>query len=141
MLVFSKLLLPNRSWLLFVERECLDVSTAACASDSSSIAIPKLVASSGVAQDNSDSKGASHLIGTHIAKSKFHCTFCMKEWHTVEFCFRCVKYERRVRAKAFRKSHSLFHGTCDSKLGTKLDVNASCSKSQETSHLSIVDAH
>ena len=58
-----------------IECEPLDVSTVACASDSSSIATPKLVASSGVAQVNSGCKGASHLIGTHIAKPKFHCTF------------------------------------------------------------------
>ena len=94
-----------------VERESLDVSTAACVSDSSSIAIPKPVASFGVAQDNSGSKGASHLIGTHIAKPKFHCTFCKKDGHTVEFCFRRVKHERRVRAKASRMSCSLSHGT------------------------------
>jgi len=40
-----------------------------------------------------------------------------------------------VRAKAFRKPRSLSHGTCDSKLGTKLNVDASCSESQGTSHL------
>ena len=115
--------------------ESLDSDTSACASDCSSIAIPKL-ASSGIAQDDSDGKGASHFFGTHIAKPKFHCTFCKKDGHTVEFCFRRVKHERCVHAKAFRKPHSLPHGTCDSKLGTKLDVDTSCSKSQGTSHLS-----
>jgi hypothetical protein len=55
----------------------------------------------------------------------------------VEFCFRCVKHERRVRAKAFKKPCSLSHGTCDSNVDIKLNVrvDASCSKSQETSHL------
>jgi len=118
-----------------VERECLDVSTAACASDSSSIAIPKLVASSGVSQDNSGCKSLSQCIGTHFTKPKFHCTFCKKDGHTVEFCFRRVKHERRVRARAFKKPHSLPNGTCDSKLDTKLRVDVSCSKSQGTSHL------
>jgi len=118
-----------------VKRVCLDVSTATCASDSSSIAITKPVASPGIAKDNSCGKGASHFFGTHIVKSKFHCTFCKKDGHIVEFCFRRVKHERRVRAKTFRKPRSLSHGTCDSNLGTKLDVDASCSKSQGTSHL------
>jgi hypothetical protein len=42
-----------------------------------------------------------------------------------------------VRAKAFKKPHSLSHGKCDSNVGTKSDVrvDASCSKSQGTSHL------
>jgi hypothetical protein len=55
----------------------------------------------------------------------------------VEFCFRCVKHERRVRAKAFKKPCGLSHGTCDSHVGTKSSVgfDASCSKSQGTSHL------
>ena len=106
-----------------VERESLDVSTCGCVSDSSSIASPKL-ASSGVAQSDSDGKGASHFFGAHISKPKFHCTFCKKDGHTVEFCFRRVKHERRVRAKASRMSCSLSHGTCDSKLGTKYRVDA-----------------
>ena len=118
-----------------VERESLDASTSACASDSSSIAIPKPVASSDIAQDNSGSKGASHFIGIHIAKPKFHCTFCKKDGHTVEFCFHRVKHERRVRAKPFRKPRSISHGMYGSNLSTKLDVDASCSKSQRTSHL------
>ena len=118
-----------------VERESLDFSTCACASDGSTIAITKPVASSGIAQDNSGGKGVSHSFGTHIAKLNFHCTFCKKDGHTVEFCFRRVKHERRVHAKAFRKPRSLSDGTCVSKLGTKLDVDASCSKSQRTSHL------
>ena len=118
-----------------VERESLDISTVVCAPDSSSIAIPKHVASSGVAQDNSGCKGVSHFIGTHIRKPKFQCTFCKKDGHTIKFCFRRVKHERRVRAKAFRKPCSLSYVTCDSKLGTKLNVDASCSKFQGTSHL------
>ncbi|KAG2563540.1 hypothetical protein PVAP13_8KG327908 [Panicum virgatum] len=118
-----------------VERESLIVGTCATALDSSSIAIPKLVASSGIAQDNSLGKGASHFFGTHTSKPKFHCTFCKKDGHTVEFCFRRVKHERHVRAKAFRKSRSISHGTYGSNLSTKLDVDASCSKSQRTSHL------
>ena len=117
------------------DRESLDIGISSCALDSSSIAIPKPVASFGVAQDNSGSKGASHLIGTHIAKPKFHCTFCKKDGHTIEFCFRRVKHKRHVRAKAFRKPRSLSNGTCDSKLCTKLKVDASGSKSQGTSHL------
>jgi hypothetical protein len=42
-----------------------------------------------------------------------------------------------VCAKAFKKPRSLSHGTCDSNVGTKLNVgvDASCSKSQGTSHL------
>ena len=89
------------------DRESLDISISSCALDSSSIAIPKSVVSSGVAQNDSCGKGASHIYGTHIAKPKFHCTFCKKDRHTVEFCFRCVKHERRVRAKGFMKSHSV----------------------------------
>jgi len=118
-----------------VERESLDVSTAACASDSFSITIPKLVGSSGIAQDNSCDKGDSHFFETHISKPEFYCTFCKKDGHTVEFCFRHVKHERLVRTKAFRKPRSLSHGTCDLKVGTKLRVDSSCSKSQGTSHL------
>ena len=76
-----------------VERESLDISTSACASDSSPIAIPKPVASSGVAQDNSGGKGASHFFGAHTSKPKFHYTFCKKDRHTIEFCFRRVKHE------------------------------------------------
>jgi hypothetical protein len=114
------------------EHEPLDVGTFAHASDSASIAIPKL-ASSGIAQSNSCSNGASHFIGTHIAKPMYHCTFCQKDGHTIEFFFRRVKHERHVRAKAFRMPHSLSHGTCDSKLGTKLRVDASGFKSQGTS--------
>jgi hypothetical protein len=42
-----------------------------------------------------------------------------------------------VRAKAFKKPCILSHGMCDSNVGTKLSVvvEASCSKSQGTSHL------
>jgi len=116
-----------------VEHESLDVSTSACVTNSSSIAIPKL-ASSGVAQDDPGDKSASQFFGTHTPKPKYHCTFCKKDGHTIEFCFRRVKHERRVRAKVFRKSRSLSYGTCDSKLGTKLRVDASGSKSQGTSH-------
>ena len=106
---------PSQSELTSsIERESLDVNTSACASDSSCIAIPKLVTSSSIAQDNSDGKGASHFCGAYISKPKFHCTFCKKDGHTVEFCFRCVKHERRMRAKASRKPRSLSHGTCDS---------------------------
>jgi hypothetical protein len=55
----------------------------------------------------------------------------------MEFFFRRVKHERRVRAKAFKKPRTLSHGTCDSNVGTMLSdgVDASCSKSQGTSHL------
>jgi hypothetical protein len=55
----------------------------------------------------------------------------------VEFCFRRVKHERRVCAKAFKKPHSLSHGTCDYNVGTKsnVGVDVSYSKSQGTSHL------
>lgn len=120
-----------------LERESLDGGTCASALDSSSIATPKLVASSGVAQDDSNGKGASHFFGTHNPKPKFHCTFCKKDGHTVEFCFRRVKHERRVRAKAFRKPRSPSHGTCGPSMSSKLSdvVGASCSKSQGTSHL------
>lgn len=119
-----------------LKRESLDVGTCDGALDSSSIAIPKLVASSSVAQDDSSGKGASYFFGTHISKPNFHCTFCKKDGHTVGFCFRRVKHERRVRAKAFRKPRSLFHGTCDPNVGTRprVVVDASCSKSQGTSH-------
>jgi len=71
----------------------------------------------------------------HVPKPIFHCTFCKKDGHTFNFCFRRVKHERRVRAKAFRKPHSLSHGTCAPSVGAKLSVDASCSKSQGTSHL------
>ena len=71
----------------------------------------------------------------HVPKPIFHCTFCKKDGHSFEFCFRRVKHERRVRAKAFRKPHSLSHGTCAPSVGAKLSVDASCSKSQGTSHM------
>jgi hypothetical protein len=120
-----------------LERESLDGSKCASAVDSSPIATPKLVASSGVAQGDSNGKGASHCFGTHTSKPMFHCTFCKKDGHTVEFCFRRVKHERRVCAKAFKNPRNLSHGTCDSNVGTKssIEVDASCSKSQGTSHL------
>jgi hypothetical protein len=118
-------------------RESLDGGKHASAVDSSPIATPKLVASSGVAQSDSNGKGSSHFFETHTSKPKFHCTFCKKDGHTVEFCFRRVKHERRVCAKAFKKPHGLSRGTCDSNVGTKssVEVDASCSKSQGTSHL------
>ena len=105
--------------------------------DSSPIATPKLVASSGVARNDLNGKGASHIFRTHAPKLKFQCTFCKKDGHTVEFCFHRVKHERRVHAKAFKKPHSLSHGMCDSNVDTKISdrVDASCSKSQGTSHL------
>jgi predicted nuclease with TOPRIM domain len=120
-----------------LEPESLDGGKCSSALDSSPIATPKLVASSGVAQGDSNGKGASHFFGTHTSKPNFHCTFCKKDGHTVEFCFRRVKHERRVRAKAVKKPRSLSHGTCDSNVGTKssIEVDASCSKSQGISHL------
>lgn len=112
-----------------VERESLDNSTCASALDSSSIATPKLVASSGSAQDNSNGKGTSHIFRTRTPKPKFHCTFCRKDGHNVVFCFCQVKHERHVCVKAFRKPRSISHITCDPNLCTKVDVNVSCSKS------------
>jgi hypothetical protein len=50
--------------------------------DSSLIATPKLVASSGVAQGGLNGKGASHIFGTHIPKLRIQCTFCKKDGHT-----------------------------------------------------------
>jgi hypothetical protein len=91
-----------------LEHESLDGGKCASALDSSPIATPKLVASIGVAQGDLNGKGASHFFGTHTSKPKFHCTFCKKNGHTVEFCFRRVKHERHVRAKAFEKPRSLF---------------------------------
>jgi hypothetical protein len=76
-----------------IECESLDGGKCTSALDSSPIATPKLVASSGIAQDDSNGKGASHLFGTHSSKQKFHCTFCKKDGHTMEFCFRHVKHE------------------------------------------------
>jgi hypothetical protein len=75
--------------------------------DSSPIATPKLVASSGVAQGDSNGKSASHCFGTHTSKPMFHCTFCKKDGHTVEFCFRRVKHERVCVPKLLR-SHVPF---------------------------------
>ena len=92
-----------------LERESLDGGTCTSALDSSPIAIPKLGGSSGVAQGKLNGKGASHIFGTHTPKPRFQCTFCKKDGHTVEFCFRRVKHERRVRAKAFKKPRSLSH--------------------------------
>jgi hypothetical protein len=56
-----------------LERESLDGCKCASTLDSSFIATPHLVASSGVAQDVSDVKGASHIFGTHAPKPKFQC--------------------------------------------------------------------
>jgi hypothetical protein len=115
----------------------LDGDKCANALDSSPIATPKLVASSGDAKGDTESKGASHFFGTHTSKPKFRYTFCKKDGHTMEFFFLRVKHDRRVRAKAFKKPRSLSHGTCDSNVGTKsiVEVDASCSKSQGTSHV------
>ena len=46
-----------------------------------------------------------------------------------------VKHERRVRAMAFRKPRSLSHGMCAPSVSTKLNVDASSSMSQGTSHM------
>jgi len=129
----SKIASSQPELIFSADRESLDIGTSTCVLDSSSIAISKL-ASFGVAQSDSDGKGASHFFGAHISKPKFHCIFCKKDGHTVEFCFRRVNHERRVRAKGFRKPRSPSHDTCDSKLGTKLKADAFGSKSQETSH-------
>ena len=79
-----------------VARESLDDSTCAKVLDSSSIASPKLVASSDDVQGISDGKGASCIFGSQIPKPTFHCTFCKKDGHTFDFCFHRVKHERRV---------------------------------------------
>ena len=88
-------------------RESLDDSTCAKVLDNSSIATPKPVASSGDDHRISHDKGASYFFGTHVPKLVFRCTFCKKDGHSLEFCFRRVKHERRVRAKAFRKPRDL----------------------------------
>jgi hypothetical protein len=77
-------------------RESLNDGTCTKASDSSSIASPKLVGSSGNVQGISHGKGASCIFGTQVRKPTFHCTFCKKDGHTFDFCFRRVKHERRV---------------------------------------------
>jgi hypothetical protein len=119
---------PSKSELTSsLEPESLDGGKCASALDSSPIATPKLVASSSVAQGDSNGKGASHFFGTHTSKPKFHCTFCKKDGHA----------ERRVHAEAFKNPRNPSHGMCDSNVGTKssIEVDASCSKSQGTSHL------
>jgi hypothetical protein len=75
------------------ECESSDGGMYASTLDSSAIATPKLVGSSGTTQGDSNGKGASHFFGTHTSKPKFHCNFCEKDGHTIEFCFRCVKHE------------------------------------------------
>jgi hypothetical protein len=70
--------------------------------DSSPIATPKLVASSGLELLHSNGKGASHFFGTHTSKPMFYCTFYKKDGHTVEFSFRRIKHERCVRAMLLR---------------------------------------
>jgi hypothetical protein len=77
-------------------RESLNDGTCAKALDSSSIASPKLVASSDDVQGIPHGKGASSIFGSHIPKPTCHCTFCKKDGHTFDFCFRRVKHERRV---------------------------------------------
>jgi hypothetical protein len=133
----SKFASSNPESIYYLEREYLDGCRCASALDSSPIATSKLVASSGVAPGDLNGKGASHFFGTHSSKPKFHCIFSKKDGHTMEFCFRRVKHERRVCAKAFKKPRSLSHGMCYNNVGTKLsiEVDASCSKSQATSHL------
>jgi hypothetical protein len=66
-----------------LEREFLDGGKCASALDSSPIATPKLVASTDVAQDDSNGKVASHFFGNHTSKPKFHCTFCNKDGQTM----------------------------------------------------------
>jgi hypothetical protein len=120
-----------------LEREFFYGSKCASALDSSPIATPKLVVSFSVAHGDSNGKSASHIFGTHIPKLKFQCICCKKDGHTVEFCFRRVKHERGEHAKVFKKPHSLSRNMCDSNVGTKssVEIDASCSKSQGTSHL------
>jgi hypothetical protein len=55
-----------------IKRESLDGGKCANALDSSPIATPKLIASSGVAQGDSNDMGASHFFQTHTSKPKFH---------------------------------------------------------------------
>jgi hypothetical protein len=110
-----------------IERESLGGGKCASALDSSAIATPKLVGSSGAAPGDSNGKGASHFFRTPTSKPKFHCNFCEKDGHTVEFCFRRFKHERRVRGKAFKKPRSLSHGTCDSNVGTKSSIEVDAS--------------
>ena len=119
-----------------VESESMDKSTCGVAKDSSSIASPKPCVESGDVQGNSHGNGATSIFGTQIPKPKFKCTFCKNDGHTFDFCFRRVKHERRVRAKAFRKSRGFSHGTSIPSAGTKFQASAPCAKSQGISHLS-----
>jgi len=74
-------------------RESLDDGTCVEALDCSSIASPKRDASSGNVQGISHDKGASCIFGTQVPKPTFHCTFCKKDGHSFDFCFRRVKHE------------------------------------------------
>jgi hypothetical protein len=87
--------------------ESLNGGKYASALDSSPIATPKLVASSGVAQGDSNGKGASHFCGTHTSKLKFHCTFCKNDGHTVEFAF-SVSSMSDVCVSKLLRSHVAF---------------------------------
>jgi hypothetical protein len=114
-----------------VARESLDDGTCAKAFDSSSIASPKLVDSLGDVQGILMARVLLAFLGLKFPNQPF----CKKDGHTFDFCFRRVKHERCVRAKAFRKPRGLTHGACAPSVGTKLSVDASCSKSQGTPHM------
>lgn len=107
--------------------ESLDVGFCGIALDSSSLVSSTLSASSYVVQRISKDKCASSSNGTKSSKEKYHCTFCKKNGHTLEFCFRRLKLERRVRRRTSRNTHGLSHGMCGTSASTRTshDVDSS----------------
>lgn len=58
--------------------------------------------SAGYVQGISDSKVISHAASTS-QKVKYHCTFCQKDGHTVDRCFRRAKIARRDHVESLRR--------------------------------------
>jgi len=120
-----------------VESESSDSSTRAISLNCSSLPRDKLLNSSNDTQLIYKANGASSKNGTHSLKEKYHCNFCKRDGHIVEFCFCHVKHERRVRAKAFRNTHCRSPDMCVPSVDSNLSkVGASSSKTQGTPHMS-----
>ncbi|WVZ63745.1 hypothetical protein U9M48_013353 [Paspalum notatum var. saurae] len=75
-----------------VESESLGKSICGVVKDSSPIASPKPSASLSGAQGNSSGKGVSSIFGAQVPLPRYKCTFCKKDGHTFDFCFRRVKH-------------------------------------------------
>ena len=74
--------------------------------------------SAGFAQPQSSKTSVSILAGKTLQKVKYHCTFCDKGGHSVEFCFRRAKVERKERLSALRSIRGVSSHTSETELNT-----------------------